>query len=121
MIDPDFFDDGENDGEDCGDCYDTFDRIVGEEELEGLGSSTDDPDNFDSEHWGMAFALADEMAEEARLEKRLEYELDENTDEENFRQAMLQNPFPSRKPASRFDEIIEEIRTGRRSIFDKNY
>lgn len=118
MIDPDFFDDGENEGEDYGDNYDTYDRIVGEEELESLDSG--DVSDLSSEHWGMAFALADEMAEEARLE-RLDYELDENTDEENFRQAMLQNPFPNGKPASRFDEIINEICTGRRSIFDKNY
>lgn len=120
MIDPDFFNDGENDGEDCGECYDTYDRIVGEEELEGLGMSDDSGDGMSAEHWGMAFALADEMAEEARLARRVEYELDENTDEENYKQAMLQNPF-SNKKTSRFDEIIEEIRTGRRSIFDTNY
>lgn len=118
MIDPDFFDDGENEGEDYGENYDTYDRIVGEEELEGF-----DPvdDNLDWQHWGAAFALADEMAAEERAHRESEYELDEHTDEENYRQAMLQNPFPNKRPTSRFDEIINEICTGRRSIFDKDY
>jgi hypothetical protein len=120
MIDPDFFNDGENDGEDYGDNYDTYDRIVGEEEIERL-SEGDDYRGMSSEHWGMAFALADEIAEEERLKKSQEYELDENTDEENYRQAMLQNPFANQKPESNFDRIINEICSGRRSIFDKNY
>jgi len=122
MMDPDYC---EDDGfsEDYSDdeaeeyVFDTFDRVIDEDEL-------DDPDpegdsGMSSQHWGMAFALADEMADER---KEGDYDLDERTDDDNMRQAMRQNP-PSGedKELPKFEQIVQDICQGRRSLFDYNY
>lgn len=104
--------------DDQDDFYDTFDRIIDETELNAdipdpVGDSGLDPDQ-----WGMAFALADEMAEEARND----YDLDEDTDERNMQEAMrldrLQTQSRNLRP---FEQIVDDICKGRRSLFDTNF
>jgi hypothetical protein len=119
MMDPDYCeDDGFSEGDDGEEEYifDTFDRVIDESELDAPDPEGDS--GMSSEHWGMAFALADEIADER---KEGDYDLDERTDGDNFHQAMKQNPPTGDKELPKFEQIVQDICQGRRSLFDYNY
>lgn len=116
-MDPDFFEDI------CGD--------YGEDDcLFGTHEKPDDADNIDIDPYenldeddvtsdattmGMAFALASEMNA-----KKGKYDLDEDTDKENWKEAMsLQSRFQMEEKELRpFEQYIDDICKGRRSMFD---
>jgi len=99
--------------------FDTYDRIIDETELDNEEFDLEGDSGMSSEHWGMTFALADELADE----KSSKYSLDENTDTENLKQAMRQNPPNTNgdKELRPFEQIINDICKGQRSLFDTNY
>lgn len=113
---PDWPEEGQDAQEDY--FYDTFDRIIDESELNAEEPDPVGDSGLDPDQWGMAFALADELAQEARDS----YDLNEGTDEENIREAMrldrLQNERRELRP---FEQIVDDICKGRRSLFDTNF
>jgi hypothetical protein len=96
--------------------FDTYDRIVDEDEL-----TDDKDDDFDlrPEHLGLAFAFAETVVDG---EKSKQYEVDEDTDRENWdavqRLVALDTRHRSRKELRPFDQLVDDICKGKRSFLD---
>lgn len=115
--DPDFHEDFHDIDTEQG-VFDTYDQIINEDDL--IAEQTDQQEDvgLSSEQLGLAFALAEELSKDTVDDR----DIDENTDEENFRRAMLQNPPAGNETELRpFEQIIDDICKGRRSLFDLNF
>lgn len=120
MIDPNFFEDDdyssdwyEHEEEEC--IFDTFDQVVDNLEFD---PEMQEPDGeLDATSMGMALALA-EAINDANDKK---WDMDDNTDRENLEKVQaLSSRYASvnGKPLRPFEEYINDICTGQRSIFD---
>ncbi len=138
MTDPDFYEDEEyRDGEEEY-IFDTYDRIIDDVELDpemydpdsefnpeiqpddefGLGMEETD-EGLDATTMGMALALADAINETEG--KR--WDVDEDTDRENWEQIQAlatRHNSTDNKPLRPFEQYIDDICKGRRSLFDRD-
>lgn len=97
--------------------FDTYDRIVDENEL-----SINKDDGFDlrPEDIGLAFAFAEAVMDE---EKSRQYDVDENTDTENWEKVQKLVALETRHKTTNtrlrpFEQYVDEICKGKRSLFD---
>jgi len=101
--------------------YDTYDQIIDTNEWEG---DQDPLDKMGPGEIGLAFAIGDELREEFGREMDLDekVDIDEDTDRQNFEQVSnllsLQSRHDRKKNLRPFEQYVDDILKGRRSLFD---